>query len=301
MELRQLKHFAAVAEELHFGRAAVRLGIEQSPLSHSIRNLETDLKVKLFYRNTRRTWLTRNGVRFYEHVRRILRDLDVAAASLGRIDEEVKDVVRLVLAEDLASEPFTRLLFELKHHPARPELEVRELTHPDAARLTRDGGTDVTFTLDDRPEEGLQQIRAWSEPLVFVVRIGHPLVANGSAHMADFAGERLALPLFDACPGYLSQMTALLRRHDLEAIDTVSISHWNTAISFVATGRAVALFPRSLVVGNISVALVPLIDEDAVLTTWLLYLGEEPSASTSLVLALAEMVGSDVVSSGGAA
>ena len=72
IELRHLKHFVAVAEELQFARAAERLGMEQSPLSHSIRNLETELKVKLFHRTTRKTWLTQPGSRFYVEAKRIL-------------------------------------------------------------------------------------------------------------------------------------------------------------------------------------------------------------------------------------
>jgi DNA-binding transcriptional LysR family regulator len=294
MELRHLRHFVAVAEELHFARAATRLGIEQSPLSHSIRNLEAELNVKLFQRSTRRTWLTQSGARFYKQVKRILNDIDVATASLRRTDDDGVETVRIALGEDLASEPFTRLLFEIEQHPSRPALDIRELTHTDAARLVRDGATDVALTLDCRGEDGLQQYRAWSEPLVLIVPIGHRLAGEGSASLADTAGERLALPLFDACPGYLSQINDLLKRYDLASVDTVSVTHWNTAISFVATGRAVALFPRSLAIGNTSVAVVPLIEDDAVLTTWLLYLGEEPSSPASLVLALAAMIGSDV-------
>ena len=122
MELRQLRQFIVVAEELHFARAAARLGIEQSPLSHSIRNLEADLNVKLFHRNTRRTWLTRSGARFYDQVKRILRDLDAATASAGGADGEAIEIIRLALGEDLASEHFTRLLFELEHHPSMPTL-----------------------------------------------------------------------------------------------------------------------------------------------------------------------------------
>jgi len=71
MELRHLRHFVAVAEELHFARAAERLGLEQSPLSHSIRNLEAELKASLFHRTTRKTWLTRAGTRFYAEAKRI--------------------------------------------------------------------------------------------------------------------------------------------------------------------------------------------------------------------------------------
>jgi hypothetical protein len=88
MELRQLRHLVAVAEELHFARAAERLGMEQSTLSHSIGNLEADLKIKLFHRTTRRTWLTRAGTRFFGEAKRILADIDSARASLhAGVDE----------------------------------------------------------------------------------------------------------------------------------------------------------------------------------------------------------------------
>ena len=116
MELRHLRHFVAVAEELHFARAADRLGMEQSPLSHSIRNLEAELGTKLLQRTTRRTWLTRAGTRFLADAKRILGDIDAAVVSLRAGTEDSPDRVRLVLAEDLAGEPFTRLLFELEHH-----------------------------------------------------------------------------------------------------------------------------------------------------------------------------------------
>ena len=128
MELRHFRHFIAIAEELHFARAAERLGMEQSPLSHSIRNLETELRVKLLHRTTRRTWLTRAGTRFLADARRILGEVEAAAVSLRAEGEDSPERVRLVLGEDLAGEPFTRLLFELEHHRPPIAVDVRE-TH----------------------------------------------------------------------------------------------------------------------------------------------------------------------------
>lgn len=165
MELRHLRHFVAVAEELHFARAAERLGMEQSPLSHSIRNLETELGTKLFQRTTRRTWLTRAGTRFLADARRILAEVEAAAVLLRAENEDSPERVRLVLGEDLAGEPFTRLLFELEHHRPPIAVDVRELAHGEAARLVRDGGADLALTLDGRERGGLMQVRGWANPV----------------------------------------------------------------------------------------------------------------------------------------
>lgn len=290
MELRHLRHFIAVAEELHFARAAERLGIEQSPLSHSIRNLEAELGVTLFQRTTRRTWLTRAGARFLTEARRILRDIDAATAAVKTPEGDDPILIRLALGDDLASEPFTRLLFELEHHNPKVELEVREFFHAEAARMVRDGASDVAITLNSRREEGLTQIRGWSEKLMVIAPIGHPFAERDSVALRDVVAEPLALPTAAECPGYLAQIEGLLRRYGAGASERVSVRHWNTAVSFAATGRAVALCPASMVNGSIAVAVSPLAESDAELVTWLLYRDGEPSPEVSLVLEVAGVV-----------
>lgn len=82
MELRHLRCFLAVAEELHFARAAERLHIDQSPLSRTIKELEEELGARLFVRTTRSTQLTRAGRLFLEHVQRVFAALDQARDSV---------------------------------------------------------------------------------------------------------------------------------------------------------------------------------------------------------------------------
>ena len=292
MELRHLRHFVVVAEELHFGRAAERLGMEQSPLSHSIRNLEAELKVSLFHRTTRRTWLTRAGTRFYAEAKRILGDVDAATASLRNDDGEEPNRLRLALGEDLAAESFTRFLFELEHHRPVLTVEVRELTHADAVRLLRDGGSDLALTLDGRATEGLRRVKAWGEPLMLVLPIGHDLAERDRVTLAEVAGEPLALPRPDVCPGYLTQIESLFATRSLVPASRVAVRHWNTAVSFAATGRAVALCPASIVAGASGAAIVPVQDE-VELVTWMLYSEGEPSAAVSLALEVASLVSAD--------
>ena len=263
--------------------------MEQSPLSHSIRNLEAELNVKLFQRTTRRTWLTKAGTRLYSEAKRILADVDVTTASL-RAEGGEAPFVRLALGEDLAGEPFTRLLFELEHNRAGASAEVRELTHGEAARLVRDGGADVALTLDGRPFDGLEQRRGWGERLMLILPIGHPLAERDQVDLGEVAAERLALPRSTTCPGYLAQVDDLFQRHRVNVDNRVTVNHWNTAVSFAATGRALALCPSSFVNGATSVAVMPLTAPDAELVTWLLYSAAEDSPAVSLVLEIAALI-----------
>lgn len=266
--------------------------MEQSPLSHSIRNLEAELGIKLFQRTTRRTWLTRAGTRFLADARRILEEVEAAAVSLRAEGEDSPERVRLVLGEDLAGEPFTRLLFELEHHWPAIVVDVRELTHGEAARLVRDGGADLALTLDSRDCGGLVQMRGWAEPLMLVTSLGHPLAERDRVALAEIATESLALPRSSICPGYLAQVEALLGRHGVRVPERVSVRHWNTAVSFASTGRALALVPASFVNGATSVAVVPIGEPDAELVTWLLHL-EGLSPAASLVLEVAALIDAD--------
>lgn len=267
--------------------------MEQSPLSQSIRNLEARLGVKLFQRTTRRTWLTPAGTRFYREAQRILHDIDDLTASVRRSDGEQPQNVRLALGEDLASEPFTRLMFELEHQQPKVNLEVRELLHAEAARLVRDSGADVALTLNPRAEPDLAKVRAWSEPVMAVLPIGHSFGIRDKVSLRDLATETLALPSPAEHPGCLAQLENLLCRYEVRPAGRRTVRYWNTAVSFAATGHAIALCPLTMVHAATAVVLVPLQEEDAQLVTWILYREWEPSPAVSLVLEMAALIDAD--------
>ena len=123
MELRHLRCFIAVAEELHFARAAERLHIEQSPLSRAIKELEEELGVMLFARTTRSTRLTRAGELFLEHVRRVLSALEQARDSVKAAANGFHGQLRVALSDGITPSRLSALLVLCRQE--EPEVEIR--------------------------------------------------------------------------------------------------------------------------------------------------------------------------------
>ncbi len=150
------------------------------------------------------------------------------------------------------------------------------MSHADAVRFVRDSGSDLALTLDGHEADVLRQVGAWGELLMLVVPIGHAFGERDRVSLAEIAAERIALPRPDACPGYLAQIEGMFSQQQLTIADRVTVKHWNTAVSFAATGRAIALCPASIVAGATGAAVVP-IEDEVELITWMLYREGEPS------------------------
>jgi len=122
MEIRHLRCFLAVAEELHFARAAERLHIEQSPLSRAIKELEEELRVVLFARATRSTRLTRAGKLFLEHVPRVFAALQQARDSVKAAANGFRGQLRIALSDGLTPPRLPALLALCRQE--EPEVET---------------------------------------------------------------------------------------------------------------------------------------------------------------------------------
>jgi DNA-binding transcriptional LysR family regulator len=133
MELRHLRCFIAVAEELHFARAARRLHIEQSPLSRAIKELEEDLGAQLFVRTTRGTRMTRAGRLFLEHVPRVFTALQQARESVKAAVGGFDGQYRVALSDGIAPSRFSSFLALCRQE--EPEIEIRVSGVPLAQQL----------------------------------------------------------------------------------------------------------------------------------------------------------------------
>ncbi|MEV4438382.1 LysR substrate-binding domain-containing protein [Streptomyces sp. NPDC049577] len=196
MELRQLRYFVTVAEELHFGRAAERLVIGQPAVSQQIRRLERELKVVLFDRNPRTVRLTAAGEAFLPAARAVLAAEDAARAVAAELADGRVGVFRLGTVTGLG-ERLERVLDAFGQRA--PDVRVELVAVPVRERLARlaDGRLDAAFVRGAAPDPRgggeLRHHRLWDEELVAAVPARHPLAERPAVGLAELAGLPLRL------------------------------------------------------------------------------------------------------------
>ncbi|MEU9511378.1 LysR family transcriptional regulator [Micromonospora sp. NPDC048169] len=188
METRELRYFVAVAEELHFGRAARRIGIAQPPLSRAIRQLERRLGVTLLERDSRRVALTAAGSVLLREGRAALDAVDAADRRTRRAGEAAHGGAGLVLVTKAgaSSELLPKLLDAYAAEPDSVRVEVLLSGIGEQERLLRDGRADVALLhLPFDSITGLDTEELVTEQQVMVLPATHPLAGRAQLRMAD--------------------------------------------------------------------------------------------------------------------
>lgn len=190
MELRHLSAFVAVAEELHFGRAAKRLQMAQPPLSQQIRQLEKELGVQLFERNTRSVRLTSAGESFLQPVRTVLDHLDVAVRAAKAAGRGEYGRVSIGFAGASSHETLPRLTRAVRAAHPGIELVMTGQTYANVA-LARvaDGSLDLGFVRLPVTQPGVAHRVIDEEELVCALPSDHPLAARDSVSIEGLAEE----------------------------------------------------------------------------------------------------------------
>lgn len=236
MELRHLRCFCAVADELHFARAAERLHIEQSPLSRSIKELEADLGVRLFDRSTRSTRLTRAGYAFLEHVPRVLSAISQARESVKSVAAGYYGQLRIALSDGISQSRLSALLARSREEEPEVELRLYEVSFSQQLRGIADDLYDVGFAQSNEVDAGLTALPAWSDPVLVAVPARHPLLVHKRIALEELLQYPLILCDPAACEGCSRQLAKLLRSVEREPIVAEHVISHELLTTLVAAG-----------------------------------------------------------------
>lgn len=283
MELRHLRCFIAVAEELHFARAAERLHMEQSPLSRAIKELEYQLGVQLFERTTRRTRLTWAGKVMLDEAHRIFIAIEQAKASVKGAATGYRGHLRIALSDGIAKSRLAALLAQSREE--EPEVEIRLSETPLSQQIKglHSDLFDVGFAQSDDVGEGITAEPIWSDPLMVVVPARHPILEHRRLPLDEVLRYPLVLCHPEVCEGFWHQITRVLQTVDTKLIIVDRMPTLDLMMTLVAAGYGLGFASEAqiAVCRNPEVIVRPLAGRSPMLTTYLLRRDTEPSEQLS--------------------
>jgi DNA-binding transcriptional LysR family regulator len=255
LDLRQLRYFVTVAEELHFGRAAQRLSMTQPPLSQQIQALEEEIGVQLFVRTRRSVVLTPAGQQWLPEVRRVLADAAALPGLAQRLARGELGSLSLAFVSTADYGILPDLLRRFRaRHPA-VQLQLREATSDVQLEALMEGAIDAGLVI--RPQlptmpHGLAYLPLVSEPLVLAVPDGWRPAGDGTVSLAgtvslrEAAHEPLIIFPRRSAPAFYDIITGYYAREGLVPVIAQEAIQMQTIVSLVSAGMGVALVPASL-------------------------------------------------------
>jgi len=249
MELRHLRYFLVVAEERHITRAAVRLGMQQPPLSAQIRQLEAELGASLFTRTPRGVVLTAAGQAFQEDAKAILASVDRAALRALQVARGHLGRLSVGFTTSAILHPFVRRIIRV-FRETYPAVDL-DLDEGNAAKLTQSvasGSVTAGFLRIpvDRPP-GVGFIELLHEDLLVVLPSGHALLAGDEAiDLGALAQERFILVRQPGAPGIYENVVAACRAAGFEPTIAAEVPHMLTNVNLVAAGLGISVVPASM-------------------------------------------------------
>jgi DNA-binding transcriptional LysR family regulator len=246
MELRHLRYFVAVAEELHFRRAAERLYVAQPAVSEQIRKLEEELGVRLFDRTQRSVSLTAAGSAMLDEARRVLRQAELAQLAARNAGSSAVEQLRIgFLAGSLPTGvPLALQRLSESANPVNVQLEtgpaLRLIDDVRAERL------DAAVVSLPAPTNGLQTTRLGEERAVAVLPISHPQSSRQAIELEQLSPERIVLLARDANPAFHDAIVFVCHETGLSpTLVEVGEPRVEHALLAVAAGAGMALLPAS--------------------------------------------------------
>jgi DNA-binding transcriptional LysR family regulator len=247
VELRHLRYFVAVAEELHFRRAAERLHVAQPAVSEQVRKLEQELGVRLFDRTRRSVELTTAGTALLDEARRVLRQAEIAMMAARNAQEQATVRLRIGYLPDSLPLAVPQALRHLRTAAPRVETQLETgSTHRlmDEVRASR---LDAAVIALPAPTKGLRTALLGGQRPVAAVPVTHPLAHDPSVPLERLAPERIVVLPRDTNPAFHNAVISICRDAGLSpTFVEVAEPRVEQALMAVAAGAGVALLPESV-------------------------------------------------------
>ena len=246
MELRHLRYFVTVAEELHFGRAAERLFIAQPPLSQQIQQLERELGVALLTRTSRRVRLTPAGVVFLAEAQQILARVEASMSEVQRAARGEVGALSIGFAASATYEFLPAVLHNFRHRYPDTKLLLFELNAAEQAQALHDGAINIGFARPAITHAGWTVETVSEEPFMVAAPEGHPAAGSGSISVEALAQEPFILFPPDPKPSYTDLVRAVCTQAGFVPHVAQEVREMQTALSLVAAGMGIVLVPASV-------------------------------------------------------
>ncbi|GAA1196127.1 LysR family transcriptional regulator [Prauserella alba] len=292
MEIRWLEAFVAVAEELHFGRAAERLGMAQSPLSQTVRRLERELDTTLFDRSTRSVALTPAGLALLPHVRRAFGELELGTEATRATDGLVHGTVAIGFSGALNHHTLSPLTRAVRHRYPNVTMVLtgRVMTGDGVVQVER-GDLDIAFVglpIDPSP---LSTRLVAREPLGAVLPVDHRLAEEKEIDLAELAAEPFVATPVSAGSALQRLTVEACSRADFRPEVVQESTDPFLILTLVSAGVGVALMASSIAaIVPPGAVYVPLRDEPTYMEHAIAWRADNPSLVLSTVLEVAEEV-----------
>ncbi|EPK6502374.1 LysR family transcriptional regulator [Klebsiella sp. 141153] len=273
IELRHLRYFVAVAEELHFGRAAARLNISQPPLSQQIQILEQQIGARLFARTNRSVSLTAAGKQFLADSRQILTQVEDAAARAGRLHHGETGELRIGFT---SSAPFIKAVSDtlstFRRRFPDVHIQTRETNTREQIVPLTEGALDLGLMRNTQLPDTLCWEKVLREPLLAMVPSDHPLARQQAVSLLELAREPFVFFDPHVGTGLYDDILGLMRRYGTAPVITQEVGEAMTIIGLVASGLGVSILPASFKRVQLNeMRWLPITEPDAVSEMWLVW------------------------------
>ena len=246
MELRQLRYFIAVAEEMHFNRAAERLHIAQPALSQQIQRLERNLKTQLFIRTTRSVEITDTGRVLLEAARRVISEAERAQSQVELATLGSTGLLRVGFVSSAALSLLPGMVNRLHEHLPQVRFQLQENTTEQQIQAVLDGQLDVGIVREIEPIDGIHITALKREALVVGVPETHPLAQRTSVKLAELAGEGFVVFPRNQVSRLYDLISALCIQAGFHIRIAQEAIQFPTILGLVAARTGIAIVPESL-------------------------------------------------------